>query len=166
MENDADFGEFAPAKEGVQSEIRNEDLMTAEESVAVGDQTDILEGDEELPAKEPPKSVENNHPLIDLSEEVNTRNKPIVNCREMVGYVCYTSTLEPKNVKEALEDECWIVAMQEELEQFERSQVWDLVPRPKNTNVIGTKWIYKNITDEAGNITRNKARLVAQGYTH
>jgi hypothetical protein len=68
-------------------------------------------------------------------------------------------------VKEALTDEAWIEAMQEELNQFERSEVWDLVPRPENVNVIGTKWVYKNKSDENGTITRNKARLVAQGYT-
>ncbi|WJX38809.1 hypothetical protein P8452_26432 [Trifolium repens] len=72
---------------------------------------------------------------------------------------------EPKNVKEALTDEFWIEAMQEELNQFKRSEVWDLVPRPSNMNVIGTKWIYKNKFDEKRVITRNKARLVAQGYT-
>ena len=43
--------------------------------------------------------------------------------------------------------------------------MWDLVPRPNDVNVIRTKWIFKNKTDENGNITRNKARLVAQGYT-
>ena len=55
--------------------------------------------------------------------------------------------------------------MQEELAKFECNQVWDLVPRPSDTNIIGTKWIYKNKFDEKGKITRNKARLVAQGYT-
>jgi hypothetical protein len=55
--------------------------------------------------------------------------------------------------------------MQEELNQFERNEVWTLVPRPKSTNVIGTKWIYRNKSDEDGNIVRNKARLVAQGYS-
>jgi hypothetical protein len=72
---------------------------------------------------------------------------------------------EPKNVKEALTDEFWIEAMQEELNQFKRSEVWDLVPRPDSVNIIGTKWIYKNKSDEKGIITKNKARLVAQGYT-
>ena len=54
--------------------------------------------------------------------------------------------------------------MQEELEQFVRNDVWTLVPRPKDSNVIGTKWVFNNKTDTTGNITRNKARLVAQGY--
>ena len=51
--------------------------------------------------------------------------------------------------------------MQEELNQFERNEVWTLVPRPKNTNVIGTKWVFRNKSDEDDNIVRNKARLVA-----
>ncbi|CAM8916160.1 unnamed protein product [Rhodiola kirilowii] len=55
--------------------------------------------------------------------------------------------------------------MQEELDEFQRNDVWDLVPCPDSVNVIGTKWIFKNKSDENGNITINKARLVAQGYT-
>ncbi|KAI9186544.1 hypothetical protein LWI28_018382 [Acer negundo] len=55
--------------------------------------------------------------------------------------------------------------MQEELNQFKRNEVWTLVSRPKTTNVIGTKWIYRNKFDEDGNIVRNKARLAAQGYS-
>ncbi|KAK0594086.1 hypothetical protein LWI29_016031, partial [Acer saccharum] len=54
---------------------------------------------------------------------------------------------------------------EEELSQFERNEVWTLVPRPKTTNVIGTKWIFRNKSDEDGNIVRNKVRLVAQGYS-
>ncbi|KAL8145358.1 hypothetical protein AgCh_003519 [Apium graveolens] len=54
--------------------------------------------------------------------------------------------------------------MQEELNQFERCDVWELVKPPKNASVIGTKWIFKNKEDEFGTVTRNKARLVAQGY--
>ena len=55
--------------------------------------------------------------------------------------------------------------MQEELSQFERNEVWNLVPKPKTTNVIGTKWIFMNKSDEDVNIVRNKSRLVAQGYS-
>jgi len=75
------------------------------------------------------------------------------------------SKIEPKNIKEVLFDEFWIKAMQEEFNEFKRSEVWDLVPRPGGMNVIGTKWIYKNKSDENGTGTRNKARLVAQGYS-
>lgn len=54
--------------------------------------------------------------------------------------------------------------MQEELNQFERNQVWTLVPRPNDHSVIGTKWIFRNKVDESGIVIRNKARLVAQGF--
>ena len=50
------------------------------------------------------------------------------------------SLIEPKNHLEALVDSNWIIAMQEELGQFERNQVWLLTSRPKNHPVIGTKW--------------------------
>ncbi|GKE08632.1 retrovirus-related pol polyprotein from transposon TNT 1-94, partial [Tanacetum coccineum] len=72
--------------------------------------------------------------------------------------------LEPKNMNEALGDECWIVAMQEELNQFIANDVWELVPQPKNMTIIGTKWVFRNKLDENGVVSRNKARLVAQGY--
>ena len=54
--------------------------------------------------------------------------------------------------------------MQEELSQFERSEVWEVVPRPSNQSVIGTRWVFRNKIDENGKIVRNKARLVAQGF--
>ena len=62
-------------------------------------------------------------------------------------------------------DDFWINVMQEELNQFIRNDVQDLVPRPQNQSIIGTKWIFKNKLDESGNVIRNKARLVAQGYS-
>ncbi|RVW72529.1 putative mitochondrial protein [Vitis vinifera] len=65
---------------------------------------------------------------------------------------------------DALVDENWMIAMQEELNQFERSEVWELVPRPQNQSVIGTRWVFRNKMDENGIIIRNKARLVAQGF--
>ena len=55
--------------------------------------------------------------------------------------------------------------MQEELEQFMKNDMWSLVSKPKDTNVIGAKWIFKNKSNTYGNITRNKVRLVAQSYT-
>jgi hypothetical protein len=72
--------------------------------------------------------------------------------------------LKPLKVDKALGDLDWVMAMQEELNNFERNQVWTLVERPKS-NVIGTKWVFKNKQDENSVVTRNKARLVAQGFT-
>ncbi|GJY98455.1 retrovirus-related pol polyprotein from transposon TNT 1-94 [Tanacetum coccineum] len=72
--------------------------------------------------------------------------------------------IEPKNVNEALGDESWIVVMQEELNQFIANDVWELVPQARNMTIIGTKWVFRNKLDENGIVSRNKARLVAQGY--
>ena len=55
--------------------------------------------------------------------------------------------------------------MKDELDQIEKNQTWELVPRTKGMNVIGTKWIFKNKFNEHGHVTRNKARLVCKGYT-
>jgi hypothetical protein len=54
--------------------------------------------------------------------------------------------------------------MNEELAQIEKKKTWELVPRPKNKNVIGTKWVYKNKVDDNGKVIKNKARLVCKGY--
>ena len=58
-----------------------------------------------------------------------------------------------------------MIAIQEELNQFARNDVWDLVPLPHGVNIIGTKWIFKNKSNENRNVTKNKARLVAKVYT-
>jgi hypothetical protein len=55
--------------------------------------------------------------------------------------------------------------MHEESENFERNQVWTLVEPPRDVNVIGTKWVFKNKQGEDGEIVRNKARLVAEGFS-
>ncbi|GKA61005.1 putative ribonuclease H-like domain-containing protein [Tanacetum coccineum] len=73
--------------------------------------------------------------------------------------------LEPKKVIKALTDPSWIEAMQEELMQFKLQKVWTLVDLLKGKRAIGTKWVYRNKKDERGIVVRNKARLVAQGYT-
>ena len=63
-----------------------------------------------------------------------------------------------------MNDEAWIESLHEELNQFSRNEVCFLVPRPKDVNAIGTKWIFKNKMDENGVIMRNRVRLVAQGF--
>ncbi|GJT34410.1 retrovirus-related pol polyprotein from transposon TNT 1-94 [Tanacetum coccineum] len=79
------------------------------------------------------------------------------------NFFCFISTIESKNVNEALGDKSWVVAMQEELNQFIANDVWDLVPLHKNQSVIGTEWIYRNKLDENGIVSRNKLEVyVAQ----
>ncbi|GJS75628.1 integrase, catalytic region, zinc finger, CCHC-type containing protein [Tanacetum coccineum] len=76
----------------------------------------------------------------------------------------FLTHVEPKNFKQALEHSCWIEAMQEEIHEFERLDVWILVPCPDNILIIPLKWIFKIKLDEYGDVLKNKARLVAKGY--
>nr|GEU88759.1 hypothetical protein [Tanacetum cinerariifolium] len=68
-------------------------------------------------------------------------------------------------VIQALTDPSWIEAMQEKLLHFKHQKVWTLVDLLNGKRAIGTKWVYRNKKDERGIVVRNKARLVAQGYT-
>ncbi|GJQ89416.1 putative ribonuclease H-like domain-containing protein [Tanacetum coccineum] len=72
---------------------------------------------------------------------------------------------KPKKVIHTLADPSWVEAMQEELLQFRLQKVWTLVDLPNGKRAIGTKWVFRNKKDERGIVVRNKARLVAQGYT-
>ncbi|GJZ16004.1 putative ribonuclease H-like domain-containing protein, partial [Tanacetum coccineum] len=79
-------------------------------------------------------------------------------------FACFLSQEEPNKVSQALADESWVEAMQEELLQFKLQDVWVLCDLPEGKRVIGTKWVFRNKRDERGTIIKNKARLVAQGY--
>nr|GEY46849.1 retrovirus-related Pol polyprotein from transposon TNT 1-94 [Tanacetum cinerariifolium] len=72
--------------------------------------------------------------------------------------------LEPKTVKEALTDHAWIESMQEELHQFIRLDVWELVPSSDGIKPLTLKWLFKNRHDEENTVIRNKTRLVVRGY--
>ncbi|GJT40319.1 ribonuclease H-like domain-containing protein [Tanacetum coccineum] len=78
-----------------------------------------------------------------------------------VLFACFLSQNEPKKISEALEDESWVDAMQEELLQFKIHKVWILVDLPYVKKAIGTKWVYRNKKDERGVVVRNKARIKA-----
>ncbi|GJY77983.1 retrovirus-related pol polyprotein from transposon TNT 1-94 [Tanacetum coccineum] len=104
-----------------------------------------------------------NHPLENVIGNLNQRTLRS-QAQNQSNFFCFISTIEPKNVNEALTDESWIVAMQEELNQFIANDVWELVPQPRNMTIIGTKWVFRNKLDKNGIVSRNKARLVSQGY--
>ncbi|KAK1678534.1 hypothetical protein QYE76_039382 [Lolium multiflorum] len=103
------------------------------------------------------------HNIIgDLKRNVTTRRQLANFC----AHHAFVSKVEPLKVDDALKDPDWLNAMQEELNNFKRNDVWTLMKRPDHCrNVIGTKWIFKNKQDESGTVIRNKARLVAQGYS-
>nr|GEY92491.1 hypothetical protein [Tanacetum cinerariifolium] len=102
------------------------------------------------------------HKIIgDMKSSVHTRGQLANSC--LFSY--FLSSIEPANVAEALRDVDWVSAMQDELDQFARLKVWRLVPRPEGKTIIKTKWIFKNKKDESNLVIRNKARLVAVGYS-
>nr|GFC49273.1 hypothetical protein [Tanacetum cinerariifolium] len=95
------------------------------------------------------------HPLEQVignpSQSVRTRRQ--LECdAEMCMFALTVSRTEPKNIKEAMADSAWIESMQEELHQFDRLDVWELVDRPLCTNIINLKWLWKNKRDEENTI--------------
>nr|GEV39901.1 retrovirus-related Pol polyprotein from transposon TNT 1-94 [Tanacetum cinerariifolium] len=83
---------------------------------------------------------------------------------DMCMYALTVSTMEPKNVKEAMTDTAWIESMQKELLQFKRMDVWVLVLAPDNILPLTLKWIFKNKNDEENTVIQNKSCLVVRGY--
>jgi hypothetical protein len=132
-----------------------------------GDAHDEDEEDEQVPKPPHPRvhqAIQRDHPVDTILDDIHKG----VTTRSRVAHFCehysFVSSIEPHRVQEALHDSDWVVAMQEELNNFTRNEVCHLVPRP-NQNVVGTKWVFRNKQDEHGVVTRNKARLVAKGYS-
>nr|GEY68872.1 retrovirus-related Pol polyprotein from transposon TNT 1-94 [Tanacetum cinerariifolium] len=94
----------------------------------------------------------------------NPSRRQLTTDPKMCVFALIVSTAEPKNIKEAMADSAWIEAKQEELHQFDRLQVWELVDKPFGKSVIRLKWSWKNKKDEDQNVIHNHARLVAMGY--
>ncbi|GKC88659.1 putative ribonuclease H-like domain-containing protein, partial [Tanacetum coccineum] len=106
--------------------------------------------------------ISKEHAMVSyIKKQRRTNHKDYQNCL----FSCFLSQIEPKKVTQALTDPSWIEAMQDKLLQFRLQKVWRLVDLPKGKHAIGTKWVYRNKKDERGITVRNKARLVAQGYT-
>ncbi|GAU48601.1 hypothetical protein TSUD_179830 [Trifolium subterraneum] len=124
------------------------------------------DSDENLTSQGPPKTwrIVGYHPpdqiIGNTVDGVRTR-KALQDVETNLGLI---SQIEPRSINEAIIDESWIKAMKEELHQFEKNEVWNLVPFPKDHSIIGTRWVFRNKLDENGKVVRNKARLVAQGY--
>jgi hypothetical protein len=143
--------------ENEQEEVASEEAIEQDES------DDQIQKHSLVPHPRVHQGIQRDHHvdsiLGSIRRGVTTRSR-LANFCEFYSFV---SSLEPLKVEEALSDSDWIIAMQEEL-NFTRNEVWSLVARPKQ-NVIGTKWVFRNKQDENGVATRNKAWLVAQGFT-
>nr|ABB46643.2 retrotransposon protein, putative, Ty1-copia subclass [Oryza sativa Japonica Group] len=175
-------------------DVGDEGLMRAMKNMSIGDVKPIEVEDKPSTSTqdEPSTSASPSQPQVEVEEEkaqdspmpprihtVLSKHHPIdqflgdiskgVQTRSRVASICehysFVSCLEPKHVDEALCDPDWMNAMHEELNNFARNKVWTLVERPRDHNVIGTKWVFRNKQDEIGLVVRNKPRLVAQGFT-
>ncbi|GKA12325.1 retrovirus-related pol polyprotein from transposon TNT 1-94, partial [Tanacetum coccineum] len=100
-----------------------------------------------------------NHPLENVIGNLSQRT---LRSQNQSNFFCFMSTIEPKNMNEALTDDSWIVAMQEELNQFIANDVWELVPQPRNMTIIGTKWVFRNKLDE--NVARLESIRILLAY--
>ncbi|GJS92099.1 retrovirus-related pol polyprotein from transposon TNT 1-94 [Tanacetum coccineum] len=107
------------------------------------------------------------HPLDNIignpSRPVSTR-KQLATDALWCFYNSVLSKVEPKNFKSAATEDCWFQAMQEEIHEFDRLDIWELVPPPDSAMIIALKWIYKVKLDEYGDVLKNKACLVAKGF--
>ena len=151
--------DIADSLEDMHNQERNLKRKRNEENKDVQD--DIAQEKDDLPKE---WKTSRNHPLDniigDISKGVTTRHS----LKDLCNNMAFVSMIEPKNFKEAIIDDQWIVAMQEELNQFVRNNVWELVEKPHNHPIIGTEWVFRNKLYENGIVIRNKARLVAKGY--
>nr|GEZ34615.1 hypothetical protein [Tanacetum cinerariifolium] len=120
----------------------------------------------------PTASAADNVPNADhpLEQVIGEPSRPVLTRSQlktdggMCIYALTVNIMEPKSVKEALTDPAWIEPMQEQLHQFIRLDVWELVPSPDGIKPLTLKWLFKNKHDEENTVIRNKTRLVVRGY--
>jgi hypothetical protein len=118
-----------------------------------------------VPPKTPRRRVQKNHPSNQIirNKDAGVETRKRIRSPEQT-HLELTSMIEPTYFEEASKDEFWNKSMDEELDQIEKNDTWELVPRPKDKNVIDTKWVYMNKLNKYGQVARNKDRLVCKGY--
>ncbi|GJV67083.1 integrase, catalytic region, zinc finger, CCHC-type containing protein [Tanacetum coccineum] len=108
-----------------------------------------------------------NHPIANVIDDPSCSVSTIKQLQTdamWCYFYAFLTSVEPKNFKQAMTEPSWIDAMQEEIYEFQRLEVWELVPCPDKVLLVKLKWIYKVKTYEFGRVLKNKARLVAQGF--
>ncbi|GKA96348.1 retrovirus-related pol polyprotein from transposon TNT 1-94, partial [Tanacetum coccineum] len=98
------------------------------------------------------------------NSEASSSGKQLATDALWCFYNSVLSKVEPKNFKFAVTEDYWFQAMQDEIHEFDRLDVWELVPPPDCAMIIALKWIYKVKLDEYGDVLKNKACLLAKGY--
>ncbi|GJR82024.1 putative ribonuclease H-like domain-containing protein [Tanacetum coccineum] len=137
-----------------------EEIVYSDDDEDVGAEADMTNLDTHIPVSPIPTTrIHKDHPVEQFIGDIHSAPQT----RRMTKRV--TDHVEPKKAIQALTDPSWIKAMHDELLQFKLQKVWTLVDLPYGKRAIGTKWVYRNKKDERGIVVRNKARLVAQGYT-
>nr|GFA00456.1 retrovirus-related Pol polyprotein from transposon TNT 1-94 [Tanacetum cinerariifolium] len=120
-----------------------------------------------VPNPVPATPYSKDHPLDNVisnpSRPVSTRKQLATDALWSL-YSSVLSKVEPKNFKSAITEDYWFQAMQDEIHEFDRLQVWELVPQLDCVMIIALKWIYKVKLEEYGDVLKNKAWLVAKGY--
>jgi hypothetical protein len=135
-----------------------EDPPQEEKNDQGGDANDQDKEDDQDPRPPHPRvhqAIQQDHPvnsiLDDIHKGVTTRSRVTHFCE----HYSFVSSIETYRVEDALRDSDWVLAMQEELNNFTRNEVWHIVPRP-NQNVVGTNWVFRNKQDEHGVVTSQR----------
>jgi hypothetical protein len=153
-----------------EDEDQDNELPQEEDIDQGGDEDDQdKKDDQEIQDRRPPhprvhQAIQRDQPVNSILGDIYKRVTTISRVAHFYEHYSFVSSIEPYRIKDALRDLDWVVAMQEELNNFTRNEVWHLVPCP-NQNVVGTKGVFHNKQDEHGVVTGNKARLVAKGYS-
>jgi hypothetical protein len=157
----------SPAQELDQNEYEEEDEhhdQVQEESNGKGRDEDDGDKGEAPPHPWVRHNVQRDHPVDNILGDIEKGVTTISRVTNFCEHYSFVSYFEPSKVEDALRYLDWVVAMQEDLNNFKLNEVWSLVERPKQ-NVVGTKWGFHNKKEEFGVETRNKAWLVAKGYS-
>ncbi|KAL9996279.1 putative RNA-directed DNA polymerase [Helianthus debilis subsp. tardiflorus] len=181
--NDDQEAENIPVFDHCDSDLEGVQIQLSSQTNQVGEQdaeqnVTNLEGNVDVPGEVMPRTL-SYHPeeliIGELQSGVRTRRQidqgltcfysTVAPLQTEFSLSCFISQVEPRTYKEALTEDSWVIAMQEELGQFEKLGVWKLVDFPEGQRKINTKWVFKCKRDDRGVVVRNKARLVVQGFS-
>ncbi|KAJ9558897.1 hypothetical protein OSB04_013511 [Centaurea solstitialis] len=148
--------------------------------IPVNTNTDHIPSSQDSPSSSPPTSPQVHQsphpaPLIQPSHPMVTRAKSGIFKPRYIADLAHVSSSglltalfaskDPKGFKSAAKNPAWLAAMDDEITALRINNTWELVPRPKSTNVVGSKWVFRTKYLSDGSVDRLKARLVAQGFT-